>query len=155
MDTTKLLNKKSVGVINLVSDCSHGSPITIVTSNNTNTFMNTPSTNQHNSPARTNKKIGEIIQKITNSPTKRTDTDSEQLIAIIPASSSTPNGKTYTNTPQQDNTEQTHSPEERQITNAIHENIHMGEGQADDVSAMSTISSLNTADIEALDKIFD
>ena len=108
--------------------------------------MNTPLTKQHSSPARTQKMMDKIIHKRTNSPTKRTDTDSEQVISIIPASSSTPIGNTYTSTPQQDNTEQTHSPEERQI-------IHMEEGQADDVPATSSISSLNTADIEALDKI--
>ena len=117
--------------------------------------MNTPSTKQHNNPAVTNKKINKIIQKITNSPTKPTDTDSEQLISIIPASLSTAVGNTYTNTPQQDNTEQTHSAEERQVTDTIQEKIYLEEGQVDDLSAMSSISSLNTANIEALDKTFD
>ena len=45
--------------------------------------------------------------------------------------------------------------EERQNTDDIPETIHMEEGMADIESALSTISSLNTADIEALDKTFD
>ena len=118
--------------------------------------MNTPANKQCNSPAITNKRIDKIIQRITNSSTKReTETETEQLIAIIPASSSKPIGNKIINTPQQDNTEQTHSPEEWQGTDAVQDIIHTEEGPAEDVTATSSISSLNTANNEALDKIFE
>ena len=68
MDTTKLYNNKSQEVINLASDSSQGSPIIIFTSNDPNTFMNTPANKQHNSPARTNKKIDKFILRIKKTP---------------------------------------------------------------------------------------
>ena len=151
-DTTKLHNNKSVEVINLASDSSQGSPMTIFTSNDQGIFMNPPANKQRNSPARTNNNIDKIIQRITNSPTKRTaKTEQEQLITMIPASSSTPIGNNIINTSQQVNTEQTHSPEERQGTDAVKDNIHTEEGPADDVLATCSISS-DSADIEALEK---
>ena len=81
--------------------------------------------------------------------------ETEQLITIIPASSSTPIGNNITNAPQQVNSEQTHSPEERQSTDILQDSIHTEEGKSEDNSVTSSISSLNTSDIEALDKIFD
>ena len=55
---------------------------------------------------------------------------------------------------QQTTKEITEPPEERQETNTERENIHR-EDQEDDYSGSSSLSSLNTADIEALNKIFD
>ena len=59
-----------------------------------------------------------------------------------------------TNPPDQANKESVDPPEERQDTNTERENIHTEE-QEDEYSGTSSISSLNTADIEALNKIFD
>ena len=56
--------------------------------------------------------------------------------------------------PQTANKDTTDTPEERQDPSNERDNIHMEE-KDDDGSGTSSISSLNTADIEALNKIFD
>ena len=198
-------------VINLASDSSQGSPLTIFTSENPNIFIYTPTNERTNSPSKTDKRIEKIIRRITSSPKKHpVEPETEQLITIIPASSSTPignNTKTLqqddieqtskptgnnTNAPQQDKREQTSRPsdinanaplhtnieqtststdnntyapqqtdkeqadppEERQDRNTEKDNINTKD-QVDDYSGVSSISSLNRADIEALNKIFD
>ena len=211
LDTKSLHKDNSVEVINLASDSSQGSPLQIFTSNNPNAFMHAPPNNKDNSPTKRDEKINKIIRRITNSPKKTPlEPDFEQIITIIPASTSTPignntkilqrtdnkqtpqpSGNDNEDTPQQDTEKQTtkptgsdnntqqHSniqqtstlpndkiqalqqtnkglsepPEERQDTNTERENIHR-EDQEDDYSGTSSISSLNTADIEALNKIF-
>ena len=86
LDTTQFRNNKSIEVINLASDSSQGSPITIFTSNHTEAFMTTPSTQKPKDPARTNRKMN----KIGSSSTKQPRQETEQLITIIPADHSTP-----------------------------------------------------------------
>ena len=141
LDTTKLQGNKTVEVI------------TIFTSNDANIFMSTPANQQRNTTEKTNKKIDKIIQRKTNSPTKRTaEPEPEQLITTIPASSSTPIGSNITNPPQQDNSEQKNSPDERLGTDIVQDKLHTEEGQAEDEEATSSISLLNIADVEALDK---
>ena len=198
--------------INLASDSSQGSPLHIFTSDNPNAFKYAPPSDRDNSPTKRDAKIDKIISRITNSPKKTpAEPENEQIITIIPASTSTPignntktlkhidnkqppqpTGNDNKDTPQQDmgkqitkrtgpdnNTQQhnkiqqistllnentqtlqqinkglTEPPEERQDTNTDRENIHR-EDQEDDYSGTSSISSLNTADIEALNKIFD
>ena len=161
--------------------------------------------NKDDSPAKREAKIDKIIKKITNSPKKATtEPEEEQIITIIPASTSTPIGdntkarqpiddkqppqhignsevtqqqniekhttqptgsnisinttstlqKDKINPPVQQNKGSVEPPEERQDTNTERENIHKEE-EEDEYSGTSSISSLNTADIEALNKIFD
>ena len=195
LDTTNLHSNKSVEVTNLASDSSQGSPQTIFTFDDPNIFMSTPANKRNTSPTKTKKKIDKIIKRISSSPKKHpAEPETEKLISIIPASSSTPIGtnniktpqhsnaeqtsapmvNNNTNAPQQKNTEQTPTPtdnntnarketnkeqigvsEERQDKNTEQNNIHTEEGQEDEYSGTSSISSLNTTDIEALNKIFD
>ena len=166
--------------------------------------------NKDDSPSKREAKIDKIIKKITNSPKKATtEPEEEQIITIIPASTSTPIGnntkarepidnkqppqhvgnsevtqqqnidkrttqptgssistqqnnidptstlqKDKINPPVQTNKGSVDPPEERQDTNTERENIHTEE-EEDEYSGTSSISSLNTADIEALNKIFD
>ena len=93
LDTKKLHKDKSVEVINLSSDSSQGSPLQIFTSDNPNAFMYAPSNNKDNSPTKRDAKIDKIIRRITNSPKKTpVEPEIEQIITIIPASTSTPIG---------------------------------------------------------------
>ena len=203
----KLQRDKSVQIINLASDSSQESPLQILTSNNPNAFMYAQPENKVDSPSKREAKIDKIIQKITNSPKKATtEPEEEQIITIIPASTSTPIGnntkarqpsdnkqppqqlgnseatqqqntdkqtlqptgscmgtqqsiehtstqqRNKTNPPIHSNKEPVDPPEERQDTNNERENIHTEE-EEDEYSGTSSISSLNTADIEALNKI--
>ena len=205
----KLQRDKSVQIINLASDSSQESPLQILISNNPNAFMYAQPENKDDSPSKREAKIDKIIKKITNSPKKATtEPEEEQIITIIPASTSTPIGnntkarqpidnkqppqqlgnsevqqkntdkqttqptgscmstqqnniehtstqqRDKTNPPDQPNKESVDPPEERQDTNTERENIH-SEEQEDEYSGTSSISSLNTADIEALNNIFD
>ena len=186
LDMKKLQKDKSVEIINLASDSSQGSPLQILTSDNPNAFMNDNPKGKDNSPTKRDAKIDKIIKRITNSPKKTTtEPEIDQIITIIPASTSTPIG-TNKYTPQRDTDLKTTKPtgidniieqiptpsndktqphpqaikdlvdppEERQDTNTDRDNIHTEE-QDDDYSRTSSISSLNTADMEALSKIFD
>ena len=190
LDTSKLHNNKSGEIINLAS-CLE-SPLTIFTSDNRNLFMYTPTNEQSNSPSKIDKKIDKIIRRITSSPKKHPlQPETEQLITIMPAASSTPIGnntktlqqddneqtskptgnnanaplhinieQTSTSTdnnayaPQQTDKDQADPPDERQDTNTEKDNIQT-EDQDGDYSGTSFISSINTAEIEALNKIFD
>ena len=213
LDTRKLQKNKSNEIINLASDSSQGSPIQIFTSDNPNAFMIDNETNKDHSPSKRDAKIDKIIKKLTSSPKKTAETDTEQIITIIPATTPKPTGNnnkdsiqqdseqiitiipastskpigTYNKDTQEQITEQTKAkptginnnleqntspppeqshthkksikdtcdaPKERQDTNTETDNIHT-EDQDDDNSGTSSISSLNTADIEALNKIFD
>ena len=98
-------------VINLASDSTQGSPLTIFTSDDPNFFMSTPANKRSNSPTKTNKKIDKIIKRISSSPKKHpAEPETKQPITVIPASSSTPIGSNNINTPQQFNSEQTSVP---------------------------------------------
>ena len=91
LDMKKLQRDKSVQIINLASDSSQESPLQILTSNNPNAFMYAQPENKDNSPSKREAKIDKIIKKITNSPKKATtEPEEEQIITIIPASTSTP-----------------------------------------------------------------
>ena len=219
LDMSRLQQNKSIEVINLTSDSSQESPFQIITSNSPKAFMYAQPEERDNSTSKREGKIDKIIKKITNSPKKlTTEPEVEQLITIIPASTSTPIGNntkarpttdnihqlqpTGNNTttqqqtkedhlteptgpttstqqdnytentpdsnndiiadPQTKNNDNTDIPEERQDPSNENDNIHMEEKEddhieekEDDGSGTSSISSLNTADIEALDKIFD
>ena len=93
----------------------------------------------------------------TNKYTPQRDTDLkttkptgiDNIIEQIPTP---PNDKTQP--PPQATKDLLDPPEERQDTNTDRDNIHTEE-QDDDYSRTSSISSLNTADMEALSKIFD
>ena len=205
LDMKKLQRDNSVQIINLASDSSQDSPLQILTSNNPNAFMYAQPKNKDDSPSKREAKIDKIIKKITNSPKKATaEPVEEQIITIIPASTSTPIGdntkaqqpidnkqppqhignsevtqqqnidkhttqptgssisinttstlqKDKINPPVQPNKGSIDPPEERQDTNTERENTHTEE-EEDEYSGTSSISSLNTADIEALNKIFD
>ena len=187
LDMKKMQKDKSVEIINLASDSSQGSPLQIFTSDNPNAFMNDNPKSKDNSPTKRDAKIDKIIKRITNSPKKTTtEPEMDQIITIIPASTSTPIGTNNKYTPQRDTDQKTTKPtgidniieqiptpsndktqphpqatkelvdppEERQDTNSDRDNIHTEE-QDDDYSRTSSISSLNTADMEALSKIFD
>ena len=212
LDTTKLHKDKTVEIINIASDSSQGSPFQIYTSENPNAFKH-PQTNTDIIKSKRDEKIDKIIRKITNSPQRTlVEPESEQLITIIPASTSTPIGnstkkqqnievekalkptgnddiykpqqqtekqttkptgqdkniqkhkETHQTTVQQDNkanqTQQTNkeitdAPEERQDTNTETDSIHTEEQEDEYSGTSSDISSLNTADIEALNRIFD
>ena len=100
LDTKGLYKDKSVEVINLASDSSQVSPLQIFTSDNPNAFMCAPPSNRDNSPTKRDAKIDKIIRRITNSPKKApVEPENEQIITIIPASTSTPIGNN-TKTPQ-------------------------------------------------------
>ena len=93
MDMRRLQQDKSIEVINLTSDSSQESPFQILTSNNPKAFMYAQPEEKDNSPSKREAKIDKIIKKITNSPKKTiTEPEVEQLITIIPASTSTPIG---------------------------------------------------------------
>ena len=93
LDTKRLYKDKSVEVINLASDSSQGSPLQIFTSDNPNAFMYAPPSNRGNNPTKRDAKIEKIIRRITNSPKKTpVEPENEQIITIIPASTSTPIG---------------------------------------------------------------
>ena len=187
LDMKKLQKDKSMEIINLASDSSQGSPLQIFTSDNPNAFMNDNPKSKDHSPTKRDAKIDKIIKRITSSPKKTTtEPEMDQIITIIPASTSTSIGTNNKDTQQRDteqittkptginnNIEQITSPpndktyphpqaikdlidppEERQDTNTERDNINTEE-QDDDHSGTSSISSLNTADIEALNKIFD
>ena len=138
--------KISVEVINLVSDSSQGRLITIFASNDPVIFVSTPS--------RAHRKIDKILYRITSSPIKATDSNSEQLISIIPESSSIPVDHNIQLLALTTCANLETNPEERQNKEDANDNIHTDEG-ADTESSPSTISALNTEDKEALNKNFD
>ena len=81
----------------------------------------------------------------------------EQHISFIPASSSTPvnsnNQKSGTLASTLASTHLDNTPAERQHKEDIFDKIYVEEG-AENESALSTISSLNTEENQALDKVF-
>ena len=91
LDTTKLQANKSIEVINLITDSSQGSPIKIFFSNHPTAFMTIPATKITKTPERVNKKIDEIIHRITHSPKKQNQENEPQLISITPADNTSPN----------------------------------------------------------------
>ena len=109
--------------------------------------MGTPATKKPSNAARLKRKIDTITNKISKSPTKKTDTDTEQLITIFPASSSTPIEERNIHTPPTTHTNPNNTPEERLKKDEVTETTHMEEGLHDDVSVLSSISSLNTNSI--------
>ena len=109
------------------------------------------SNNHHNQTGNDNKDTPQQdIEKQTTKPTG-SDNNSQQH-SNVQQTSTLPNDNTQAL--QQTNKGLSEPPEERQDTNTERENIHM-ENQEDDYSGTSSILSLNTAEIEALNKIFD
>ena len=132
--------------------------ITITPASTSTPIGNNTKTLQHIDSKQTPQRTGndnkdtpqQDIEKQTTKPTG-SDNNSQQH-SNIQQISTLPNDNTQTL--QQINKGLTETPEERQDTNTDRENIHRVD-QEDDYSGSSSISSLNTADIEALNKIFD
>ena len=116
--------------------------------------MSTSATIKQTNPAPANRKNDKIIKKITNSPTEETDNNTEKLIAIIPASTSTPIEDNNTHKTPTTKMHANNTTEERQNTDDIPGTIHTEKGMPENVSALSSISLPNTIDIEALNKNF-
>ena len=117
--------------------------------NNTKTLQSTdnkqpPQPTGDNNKDKPQKDMGQQTTKPTGSDNKTQQHNIQ--------TSTLPNDKIQTL--QQITKEITEPPEERQETNTEIENIHRDD-QEEDYSGSSSISSLNIADIEALNEIFD
>ena len=118
--------------------------------NNTKTLQSTdnkqaPQPTGDDNKEKPQKDMGQQISKSTGSDNKTQQHNNTQTSTL-------PNDNIQTL--QQINKELTETPEERQETNTEMENIHREDPQ-DDYSGSSSISSINAADREALNKIFD
>ena len=91
LDTTKHQANKSIEVINLVSDSSQGSPMTIYKSNDPTAFMTTPAKKNTKNKEHVNRKFDKIINRIIHSPTKHQQENTQQRIKITPADNTSPN----------------------------------------------------------------
>ena len=90
LDTAKLQANKSIEVINLVSDSSRGSPMTIYTSNDPTAFMTTSAKKNTRNKDPVNRKSDKIINRIIHSPTKHHHENTQQRITITPADNTSP-----------------------------------------------------------------
>ena len=116
---------------------------------------------------KTNADMGQLISIIPTCPSTPTEvnnthsatkhpTDSKEIrTSTVPTCSSAPIEDSNIRPIPVTITTSDNTPEERKNIDEQIERIHIEEGEQDDTSALSSISSLNTADIGALDKIFE
>ena len=90
LDTSQFHTNKLIEKINLASDSSQGSPVTIYTSDDPAAFMSTPAKKNSKNKEHVNRKIDKIINRIIKSSNKHQQENEQQLISITPADNTSP-----------------------------------------------------------------